>query len=257
MVALIKPSTDFSAVRDGRNSQYFYVDVDLSSARSVAAGTALVLNVSGNSFYCDANPSDGNCYIHFQDTNFDRAPAPLYVSPGVIFNLPFTRFLLENTAQTGKKVRLVYGIDVDFQPGSVAQIAVTSSGGYMSIRPETPNGWHYRNTALAANTAETVFTPASNAGGAVLINAGGFTYVGASISFPSLIAHTSTPSAITDGLLLFSAIDSAGTGYAMGGMLDMPLSIPAGYGLYFISADNVPAAVSSQPNFRFCAYKKL
>lgn len=124
---LIAPSTDFRAVRDGRNSQVFYVDIALDTARSAAAGTGLVLPISGNSFYCDANPTDGNAFVHFQDTNFDRGPVPLYVSPGTIFNIPYTKILLENSAQPGKKIRIAYGIDVDFQPGSVAQISIAGN----------------------------------------------------------------------------------------------------------------------------------
>lgn len=166
---LIAPSTNFSAVRDGRNSQVFYVDIALDTARSSAAGTGLVLPISGNAFYCDANPSDGNAYVHFQDTNFDRGPVPLYVSPGVIFNIPFTQVLIENSAQPGKKIRIAYGIDVDFQPGSVAQIAVTNSGGFTSVRPEAPTGFFNDGSTIVANTPLTVFTPASNVNGAILL----------------------------------------------------------------------------------------
>lgn len=35
--------------------------------------------------------------------------------------------LIENSAQVGKKIRIVYGVDVDFQPGSVAQQSISGS----------------------------------------------------------------------------------------------------------------------------------
>lgn len=124
---LSSPSIDFRSVRDQRRASLFYYDLDLSTARSASALTALLLNVSGNVVYIDADPSGGNALIHFQDGNYDRGPVPVYASPGAIFNVPFTQLLIENTAQAGKKLRIVYGVDVDFQPGSVAQVAITGA----------------------------------------------------------------------------------------------------------------------------------
>ena len=117
MDKLLKSDVNFQRVRDGRNALPFYFDLNLSTARSVAAGTHFIANVAGDSFYADANPIDGNCVVHFQDTNLDRAAVPFYVSPGFIANVPFTQLLIENAAQPGKKIRVAYGVDIDFQPG--------------------------------------------------------------------------------------------------------------------------------------------
>lgn len=250
MNKILPPLTDFRAVRDGRNSQVFYIDVALDTARSVSSGTQTVLNISGNSFYCDANPTDGNCVVHFQDTNFDRGPVPLYVSPGVIFNIPYTKILLENTAQPGKRVRLVYGVDVDFQPGSVAQIAVTNSGGFSSIRTEAATGSFASVAGLAAYTPETIIAPSANINGAVVLTAG-FTVVNYT-AFPwaSIISKSSPPTTHIDGSILTTAEYVTTSGYFMEcGNISVPQFLAAGQGLYFISGSGI--AVNSVKHARY------
>lgn len=121
MRGLTVPSTDFGRVRDGREAIPLYIDVDLATARTTDA-QALVLPIAGNSFYIDANPSDGVCTVQFQNTNFDRSSAPIYCGPGAIFNVPFTQVLIRNAAQAGKKIRIVYGVDIDFIAGSIASV---------------------------------------------------------------------------------------------------------------------------------------
>lgn len=258
---LIAPSTDFRSVRDGRNSQVYYYDVALDTARSAAAGTGLVLPISGNAFYCDANPGDGNAYVHFQDTNFDRSPAPLYVSPGVIFNIPFTQVLIENSAQPGKKIRIAYGIDIDFQPGSVAQIAVTNAGGYTAVRPEQQTGFYNTSVAMVANTPETVFTPASNVNGAIILSAGCLQVIASAPSTAYLITKSSAPVSINDGSILFHpsglSINGAGTYGISSGNLPSPQYVAPGQGLYWISQDALLGASASNPVNRSVRYKLL
>lgn len=122
-----KPATDMEAVRDGRRAPILYLDVPLDSVFSIATGNALVLPISGNSFYVDQDLSVvGNAYVHFQDINLQNASVPLYVGAGFIANVPFTQLLVENkVAQAGKILRIVYGIDIDFQAGVNATIAIT------------------------------------------------------------------------------------------------------------------------------------
>jgi len=245
---LIKPSTDFRAVRDGRNSQVFYVDVALDTSRSASAGTALVLPISGNSFYIDANPSDGNALVHFQDTNFDRGPAPLYVSPGAIFNIPFTQVLIENTAQAGKKIRIAYGIDVDFQPGSVSQIAVTNNGGFTAVRPETNTNFYNVSAALAINTAEQVIAPVANVNGAIILTA---THVGMETGvnvITHLLAKSSPPISMADGQVIAASTFVNSGPHCL--FLPEAQKIAPGQGLYFMVSQN-PVTTAS---FRTCRY---
>ena len=122
---LARPSNDFGAVRDGRTAPDFYVDIPLNVQGE------LIIPVAGNSFYCDANPSDGNVVVQFEDTNLDRTPTPFYVSPGFIARIPFTQIRVTWASQPGRKVRLIYGVDTEFQPGGVTQV---SFAGEVTIR---------------------------------------------------------------------------------------------------------------------------
>ena len=255
MNKLIAPSTDFRAVRDGRNSQVFYVDVALDTARYAAAGTGLVLPISGNSFYCDANPSDGNAFVHFQDTNFDRGPVPLYVSPGVIFNIPYTKVLIENSAQPGKKIRIAYGIDVDFQPGSVAQIAVTNNGGFTNIRAEAATGNYKSISALSANVPDTIFTPAANIKGALILSAGWENQLATTTyGITTILAKNSAPTTVIDGEVY--ATTNFGVSFGAGametGQLNQVQYVSPGLGLYIIST-----FASAAAPVRHCRYKFL
>jgi hypothetical protein len=122
-----KPSIDMDAVRDGRRAPIFYIDIPLDSTFSIAGGNALVLPISGNSFYIDQDLSvAGNAYVHFQDTNLQASSVPLFVGAGFIAKVPFTQLLIENkVAQAGKIIRIVYGVDIDFTAGVNATIAIT------------------------------------------------------------------------------------------------------------------------------------
>lgn len=161
---LTSPSTDFRRVRDGREAIPLYIDVDLSSARTTDA-QALVLNIAGNSFYIDANPSDGVCTVQFQNTNFDRSTAPIYCGPGAIFNVPFTQILIRNTAQAGKKIRIVYGVDIDFIAGSIASVQAQVA----------PSAITPTQTQTAVNTASAQLIAASGTRKYLLIQNNGGT----------------------------------------------------------------------------------
>jgi hypothetical protein len=123
-----KPSTDMDAVRDGRRAPLLYVDIPLDTVQTIANGAPIILPISGNSFYIDQDTSIvGNAVVHFQDTNLQTASAPIYVGAGFIAKVPFTQILVEvKTAQAGKKLRIVYGTDVDFTAGVNATITISS-----------------------------------------------------------------------------------------------------------------------------------
>lgn len=123
-----KPSVDMEAVRDGRRAPLLYLDVPLDNVFTIANGNPLVLPISGNSFYIDQDTSImGNGYVHFQDINLQTASAPIFVGAGFIAKVPFTQLLVENkTAQAGKKLRIVYGTDVDFTAGVNATLTISS-----------------------------------------------------------------------------------------------------------------------------------
>lgn len=126
-----KPSTDFQATRDGRRTTLLGYLVDLSVARSFAAGTALLLDVQGNLFYSDplfdlaGNAQSGIARIHFQDENFNPVGTYITALPSALFKVPFTRLAVENYAQAGKFLYIVYGVDVDILPGASQQVQAT------------------------------------------------------------------------------------------------------------------------------------
>lgn len=127
---LRKPEINFGSVRDGRNSTLFYFDVDLSVARSATgngANRALVVPVAGDSLYCDKDPAQGYATVHVQDIALSSVSAPVYMDPGFIADVPFTQLLIENTAQAGKRLRVFYGVGVNFTPGSGGSVTVSNS----------------------------------------------------------------------------------------------------------------------------------
>jgi hypothetical protein len=123
---LQRPQVGFNAVRDGRRAPIFWYDIDLSTARSIAAGTAEILPLAGDSFYADLDPvNQGEAVVTFQDTNLTSHGAPIFVTRGHIVNVPFTKLLIENAAQPGKRLRFFYGVGLDFKPGSSSSVSVS------------------------------------------------------------------------------------------------------------------------------------
>lgn len=229
---LKKPSTDFGAVRDGRQTLPFYVDVDLSIARSITAGTALKLEIAGNSFFTDADTTNGgNAVIHFQDVSYGTTSAPFFVSPGFIANVGFTQLMVENLAQPGKRLRIFYGVDIDFQAGVNASIAIA---GNVSVIPSLGNTNYADSTPLAANTARQVIAPAANLNGLILTNVWARTYNSVAAPIMTLVAKNSAPANITDGQVLCGVL-SAQTNISGFVELKKDIYVPPGLGLYFIS----------------------
>ena len=130
-----QPSSDFQAVRDGRRGVPLRLDLDLSVARSIAAGTHAVIAIAGNSFYSDplidpvsGLPIGGTVIAQFEDVTLGGSSVGRYtVAPQFIAAIPFTRILVENPAQPGKTARLMYGTDVDFRPGINAQVSIAGN----------------------------------------------------------------------------------------------------------------------------------
>lgn len=178
---LTRSSTDFGAVRDGRDTKPFYIDIDLTNARSDAANTAQMFEIAGNSVYIDANPMDGTAQIEFQDSSGDITGVPFYVSPGFIAKIGFTRIRVTNAAQSGKKIRLIYSTDADFQPGSVAQVAITGALGIPTYTASQSRATiAATSTALvSANATRKYLKVVNNSAVAITLNeAGGTAVVG-------------------------------------------------------------------------------
>jgi len=171
MKHLLTPSTDFSRVRDGREAIPLYIDVPLDTARSGSG--ALQLNIAGNSFYIDANPNDGVAQVQFQDTSFDRASAPIYCGPGAIFKVPFTQISIENAAQAGKKIRIIYGVDIDFIAGSIATIQAQVSPAAFTPVQTTQTVGTASGTLVSASGVRKYLLIQNNGGTDIYLNMSG------------------------------------------------------------------------------------
>lgn len=239
MDLLKRPSTDFNAVRDGRQSMPLYVDVDLTTARSISGNNPLILNIAGNSFFTDAdNTNGGNAIVHFQDTNLGNSSAPFFVSPGFIANVGFTQLLIENTAQAGKRMRIFYGVDIDFQAG-INSSQITGTVKISDIEPLTPPSFFKSNTALTAVTPETIIAPAANINGVILYEAAFCSINTVGMPLAGLVTKNAAPASVVDGNLIVSTDNGAaiaGSFYGFG-TLKQPLRIPAGLGLYWIATN--------------------
>lgn len=227
-----RPTTDFNSVRDGRNAPDFYFDLDLSVRFD------RLINVAGNSFYCDANPADGDFVVYFQETDSQRGPTPFYASPGFIARIPFTQIRVVNqNAQVGKKARIVYGTDTDFQPGSVAKVSLEGS-----IQPETaPLGAGFPQLLdLAAIPlgagGVTIVTPGNNSRGIVV-----YGYSQAIVSAAAqwarvgLCANNGFPASIDSSSILIHGVTSINAVLVHGQEWSYKRLIPAGLGLYLVT----------------------
>lgn len=230
MGQLLSPDVNFSQVRDGRRSPIFYYDVDLTSARSIAAGTHLVLPVAGDSFFVDKSPTlVGPATIHFQDTNFGLASAPVYCEPGAILNVPFTQLLVENTAQPGKVFRFFYGVSLDFTPGSSSSVSIV---GNVSIVPPVLSAT-FQYDFSGTTGAQTLIAPASNPSGIILQTMTVFYQSPGAAATPAVSYRTSPPASnISSGTFAHTHMDAVGGSEFKSYALPAPLSIPAGNGLY-------------------------
>lgn len=123
---LSQPTTPFDQVRSRMRTLPLYIDVDLSTARSLAGGTALVLPIAGNVIYIDPRESSGQASIHLVDDTFNRSNTPLTVFPGFQLKAGFTQILVANTSQPGLTLRIVYGTDLEFVLGPGGGVTVTN-----------------------------------------------------------------------------------------------------------------------------------
>lgn len=243
------PSTDFQRVRDGRNSLPLWLDIDLSVSRSIigtGANAALSLNIAGNSFYVDQDTLNvGNATVHFQDTNLGAASAPLFVSAGFIANVPFTQMLIENTAQPGKRLRIFYGVDIDFQAGINASISISGNvglsgynNGVMLASAKSYSNSYQSITAMAAYTPDTVFAPGANANGAIVLRCGIQSCSASGATAGAFVAKTSAPASFVDGDLLVATkgIVSVGANWLSAVQSEIPIYVPPGKGLYYMAS---------------------
>lgn len=232
---LAAPSSDFNAVRDGRRTQPFYVDVDLGTARSLAAGTALVLPIAGNSIYIDPAQQSGFATLHVQDQAALR-PTPLTVYPGFIARLPFTFLAVENEAQPGMILRIVYGVDVDFVPSTAAGVSLLTPVSIAdAINPTCAIEVTALPTAIGAAQVNAILLPAANPRGIRFKQLLLAATAGAGGTVSSwIIAAATAPTGVADkaNAIILASVASANLVTARAELYQLNRTIPPSWGVW-------------------------
>jgi len=173
----ISENSQFNKVRDGSLITFRHFDIDLSVARTATgtgAAAPIEFFVAGDSLYFDANPADGIATMYLQPRDSSMvSEAPIYCSPGVIFNAPFVRLRFTNGAQPGKKLRGLYAVGYDFQPGSVATLAVTVIPAQVAPSGGNAGVGIVSGVLLAANTSRKYLLLQNNSAVDVYVNLSG------------------------------------------------------------------------------------
>jgi hypothetical protein len=244
------PSVPFTEVRDRTRAFPLYFDVDLTAARSIAAGTHLTLPLAGNFFYIDQDPANvGFATVRFVD-NQSVIDTPIFVGPGANWKVPFTGLVIENTAQAGKRLRIIYSVDQDAVPGINAQVVINGAVGVQGphainsgpVLADLPvltrevgalyGASNNTNVNLAAGATATMVTAASNVNG-VLVHRAFISTKAAADQECAMLAKATAPTSVIDGDCIVAATALANTvGYDR---LQEALFIPAGKGIFLFS----------------------
>jgi hypothetical protein len=242
-----RPVSDFAAVRTELQTGLLQVNVDLSVARSLQAGTALVLNVSGNALYVDQKALSGVLTLQFNDEA--RGGAQVTAYPGFIARLPFVQIVVENTAQPGLSARLLFGTDVDFEPTAAAGVSIlTPVNSIESVSPAcqilSANGVIGVGTTVGA-----LIPAASNPNGIIireaylqLIGGAGGSITSVIIAAPVAPVTVFTPQ--VPALLLLGLANST-TNQAATQESTLARQIPAGWGVFLLHNVTVAAGTAA------------
>jgi len=234
----------FKAAQNQTTTELLCYQLDLSTLRTFSgtgANAPVVLNLAGNAWFIDQKSDVGNADIIFNDKATSANPIGIFAQPGAIYRVTANQLTIANTAQAGKFLRIWYGVDVDFTPGlSLTGTSNTNVINSSLVVKEAGNayGASYKSTtALAANTPETIVAAGSNVNGVTIWHASTYSRDVTAQQSGVFIAKATAPATVIDGdVLCGSTAGSEGAGFFCGGgMIDRPLIVPAGKGLFYIS----------------------
>lgn len=239
------PSISLKETRTQLRTLPLFVDIDLSVARSSAAGTAQNLPIAGNSFYADQVYTTGVATVHFQDLTL-KASTPLGVIAGFIARVPFTQLAIENAAQPGKILRIIYGIDIDFTAANASTVSVAG------------------NVAIINSIASTTFyavdsfqTPLGGAAGVKEIFPAAINTKGILIKYSHIILSPTGDATLSKGalvaantatldldfttsgsMIVLNHMRTRGTTEVYNSLFDVSTMIPPGFAIYSIGSGN-------------------
>lgn len=161
-------------------------------------------------------------------------------------NVPFQRLVLKDLSGAPNSGTILVG-DSDFIDDTIVLSSAINS------RPEAPSNNWKDTSILAANTPLTVFTPASNTGGVILLGAWAADMAAAASSpIQAFLAKNAAPANIGDGEIVAGGNYFVGSTYGGSNInLAIPQYIAAGLGLYFISTG------AGGGNYRAARWKNL
>lgn len=221
-----------------------YRDVDLSVARSLAAGTAETLPIVGNMLYVDQKANSGYAVLHVQDDSY-VGNTPITAFSGFLVRVPFTQVLFENVAQPGKVMRLIYGTDIDFVPTVGAGVSILNAVNVNDVIAPNCQIISVPTTAPGIGTTiDVLLAPAANPSGFTVREfEGTVTSGGGGNCRGQLIASQVAPVAIGAGLnrVSFTCPNSnAGVTQSVN-VSWLNRTLPAGWGLYWVHSVTVVA----------------
>lgn len=166
-------------------------------------------------------------------------------------NTPFRRLTIFDASGAANTITILVAFE-EFIDNRTYGVNDLSAGTLTTIRqPLASTGFYAANGALAANTADQIFSPASNVNGAILLSAS-FSDVETNGFSAAFVAKTSAPTTINDGEVIDSSSITVAVTVGAGFIrLQKEQFIAAGKGLYFISGSPLTANVYHNRAARF------
>lgn len=217
-----------------------FVPVDLATARSIAAGTALnIPEACGDTIFVEYDPYYAGAAINtvratlYIGTDVGYEACGITITPGMVIKVPFKGLLLENVALISRGFKLFYGYGFDIS--TVVQNVGVSAGSNASgiavrqVGQLILNGVSFNSTVnLGAGGVENVFSNVANMSGAVIYRGVLDSNVAAGASYSSIVAKNGAvaPGAAFDGDVILAVVQgTGGLGVAAGAASPVSMAI--------------------------------
>jgi hypothetical protein len=212
---------------------------------SMGAGKPFIVPAEGDYFRVQSSLGSISVTIEGAGT------LPALQSGQGIKNTPFNRLILRDTSGAANSGVILVASE-EFIDNRTYGVNDLSAGSLATLRqPLASTGFYSSVAAIAANTAEQIFSPAANVNGAILLSASFSDSENAGFA-ASFVAKASAPANIADGEVIDSTSITVVAAVA-GAFMRLPKEqfISAGKGLYFISNSALTANQYMNRSARF------